>query len=367
MKRTNYNGILSLADVNKEVTLVGWVAKRRNLGSLLFIDLRDTTGIVQVTVREGISCPDIRNEYVIQVIGSVAKKDVPNKLLKTGEIEVIAKEINVINKAETTPMIIDDNTDALEDTRLKYRYLDLRSMSFIGDKYDYAWHFSDSLAAVMLDEKIGFVDYSGTFSIPCQFPCEDWLIKNHNMLAFKDGFCPVMNEESNYYPIGKDGSGYANERFDSTFAFPYWRNCDEGMIILSNGLWNATDINGLIQEKLPFEFDDVIRDQPIYRHLVVNESDVLEKLPDIDISGVWWCETMESYVYFGKYDSCCVGADAFHFNGKYFIQQSLMEKTLIFSDDADFYDFTISDYSDGYLELLESDGDKLIFYRQREL
>jgi len=126
MKRTNYNGTLSIKDVNKEVTLVGWVSKRRNLGCLLFIDLRDTTGIVQVTVREGVKCPDIRNEYVIQVTGTVSKKDVPNKLLKTGEIEVIAKEINVINKAETTPMIIDDNTDALEDTRLKYRYLDLR-------------------------------------------------------------------------------------------------------------------------------------------------------------------------------------------------------------------------------------------------
>jgi len=126
MKRTDYNGTLSIKDVNKEVTLVGWVNKRRNLGSLLFIDLRDTTGIVQVTVREGVNCPDVRNEYVIQVTGIVSKKDVANKQLKTGEIEVIAKEINVINKAETTPMIIDDNTDALEDTRLKYRYLDLR-------------------------------------------------------------------------------------------------------------------------------------------------------------------------------------------------------------------------------------------------
>ncbi len=126
MERSNYNGLLSIKDVNKEVTLLGWVAKKRNLGSLVFIDLRDTTGIVQVTVRDDVKIPDIRNEYVIQVKGTVAKKDVPNKALKTGEIEVVAKEIKVINKAETTPMIIDDNTDALEDTRLKYRYLDLR-------------------------------------------------------------------------------------------------------------------------------------------------------------------------------------------------------------------------------------------------
>lgn len=126
MERSNHNGTLTLKDINKEVTLVGWVHKKRNLGALMFIDLRDRSGIVQITIREGLKVPDIRNEYVIWVKGKVAKKDVPNKQLKTGEIEVIASEIKVINKAETTPIIIDDNTDALEDTRLKYRYLDLR-------------------------------------------------------------------------------------------------------------------------------------------------------------------------------------------------------------------------------------------------
>ncbi len=126
MERTHHNGELSLKNLNEDVVLVGWVSKKRNLGSLLFIDLRDRSGIVQITVREGLEVPDIRNEYVIQVYGKVAKKDVPNKNLKTGEIEVIATKINLINKAEVTPMIIDDKTDALEDTRLKYRYLDLR-------------------------------------------------------------------------------------------------------------------------------------------------------------------------------------------------------------------------------------------------
>ncbi|MCQ2794481.1 MAG: aspartate--tRNA ligase [Bacilli bacterium] len=126
MERTNSNGTLSLKDVGQDVILVGWVHKKRNLGSLMFIDLRDRSGIIQVTVRDDVKVPDIRNEYVIQVYGKVAKKDVPNKALKTGAIEVIASKINVINTAETTPMIIDDNTDALEDTRLKYRYLDLR-------------------------------------------------------------------------------------------------------------------------------------------------------------------------------------------------------------------------------------------------
>ena len=126
MLRSSYNTELSLNDVGKEVSLVGWVSKKRNLGSLVFIDLRDRTGIIQLTVNEGVEIPDIRNEYVIQVKGKVAKKDVPNKNLKTGEIEVLVNEIIVLSKAKTTPMIIADETDALEDLRLKYRYLDLR-------------------------------------------------------------------------------------------------------------------------------------------------------------------------------------------------------------------------------------------------
>lgn len=126
MERSHYNTELSLKNVNEEVTLVGWVSKKRNLGSLIFIDLRDRSGIIQVTVNEGVSIPDVRNEYVISVKGTVHKKDVPNKNLKTGEIEVIAKSIEVFSKAKTTPLIIADDTDALEDVRLKYRYLDLR-------------------------------------------------------------------------------------------------------------------------------------------------------------------------------------------------------------------------------------------------
>ena len=126
MLRDKYNGELSIFDRGKEVTLVGWVAKKRNLGSLIFIDLRDRTGIVQLTVGEGVEIPDVRNEYVIQVKGKVAKREVPNKNLKTGEIEVVVSEIKVLSKAKTTPMIIADETDALEDLRLKYRYLDLR-------------------------------------------------------------------------------------------------------------------------------------------------------------------------------------------------------------------------------------------------
>lgn len=126
MLRTRNNGELRLTNVDEEVELVGWVAKTRKLGGLTFIDLRDTTGIIQLIVNDNVTIPDVRNEYVINVKGVVRKKDNPNPKLKTGEVEVEVKEIVVINKAITTPFIIADDTDALEDTRLQYRYLDLR-------------------------------------------------------------------------------------------------------------------------------------------------------------------------------------------------------------------------------------------------
>lgn len=126
MNRTCYNTDLSKKDIGREVSLVGWVSKKRNLGALQFIDLRDRSGIIQVTIQEGVEVPDVRSEYVIRVEGTVHLKDVPNKALKTGDIEILAKHIEVFSKANPTPLIIADNTDALEDVRLKYRYLDLR-------------------------------------------------------------------------------------------------------------------------------------------------------------------------------------------------------------------------------------------------
>ena len=126
MERTMGNGELRLANVGEEVTLLGWVANRRNLGGLLFIDLRDSTGVVQLTCLHPEQVPEVKSEYVIEAKGKVAKKDNPNKNLPTGEVEVIVDSIKVINKAELTPFIIADQTDALEDTRLQYRYLDLR-------------------------------------------------------------------------------------------------------------------------------------------------------------------------------------------------------------------------------------------------
>ncbi|MFV0479510.1 MAG: aspartate--tRNA ligase [Anaerorhabdus sp.] len=128
MKRTYHNGELRLAHVNQTVTLVGWVQKRRNLGSLVFVDLRDRSGIVQLVFDETTSekVKDVRNEFILGVTGIVQERKDKNKHLLTGDVEIQVQGVEVINVAETTPLIVADETDALEETRLKYRYLDLR-------------------------------------------------------------------------------------------------------------------------------------------------------------------------------------------------------------------------------------------------
>src|SRR5574344_2609537 len=100
MERTNYNGELRLKDVGRKVKLVGWVSTRRNLGAIEFIDLRDNTGLVQLTIQDATKVPDVRNEYVIQVTGRVHKKDTPNPKLLSGEVEVLVDTLKVINKSE---------------------------------------------------------------------------------------------------------------------------------------------------------------------------------------------------------------------------------------------------------------------------
>lgn len=128
MNRDHTCGQLRKEDAGKHVKLAGWVAKRRNLGSIVFIDLRDRYGITQVTFDEAHSesVKDVRNEYVIEIEGTVNIKEQPNPKLETGEIEVLAESCKVLSTAKTTPMIIADETDALEELRLKYRYLDIR-------------------------------------------------------------------------------------------------------------------------------------------------------------------------------------------------------------------------------------------------
>ena len=125
--RTDYCGNFRLKDVGREVSILGWVSKIRKLGSLMFLDIRDREGYLQVCIKpDEIAVPDIRNEYVVEIKGTIVKKDVPNKNLATGEVELLASEVKVINTAVQPPISTQETTDANEDIRLKYRYLDLR-------------------------------------------------------------------------------------------------------------------------------------------------------------------------------------------------------------------------------------------------
>ena len=123
------NTSVDINSVGKTVTLDGWVNKKRDLGGLVFIDLRDRSGIIQLVVRPDSDVYDLastlKNEYVIEVTGLVSEREKANKNLKTGDIEVIVSNITILNKCDELPFDL-NNVTALEETRLKYRYLDLR-------------------------------------------------------------------------------------------------------------------------------------------------------------------------------------------------------------------------------------------------
>lgn len=132
--RTYFNGEVTEAAIGEKVTLKGWVQKRRDLGGVIFIDLRDRSGVVQVVFNPDISADalataeKIRNEYVLDIQGTVIKRDEANinPNVTTGTVEVQAESVTILNEAKTPPFIIDERTEVSEDIRLKYRYLDLR-------------------------------------------------------------------------------------------------------------------------------------------------------------------------------------------------------------------------------------------------
>lgn len=132
--RTTYCGLVTESYIGQEIILKGWVQKRRDLGGLIFIDLRDREGVVQIVFNPDFSkealavAETIRSEYVIEVHGKVTMRDeaVINPKIKTGKVEVQVSEVTIINKSETPPFQIEAETDSSEDVRLKYRYLDLR-------------------------------------------------------------------------------------------------------------------------------------------------------------------------------------------------------------------------------------------------
>ena len=134
-KRTTYCGLVTEEFLNEKVTLKGWVHNRRDLGGLIFVDLRDREGIVQIVFNPDFSeealqvAETVRSEYVVEVQGVVTKRDAEtiNPKIKTGQVEVQVSNIEIINKSETPPFSInEENVNVDENIRLKYRYLDLR-------------------------------------------------------------------------------------------------------------------------------------------------------------------------------------------------------------------------------------------------
>ncbi|MBO7219878.1 MAG: aspartate--tRNA ligase, partial [Alistipes sp.] len=132
MYRSNTCGELRAANVGQTVTLAGWVQKVRNLGAMTFIDLRDRYGITQIVVEEHSdeatkeAASKLGRECVVQVIGRVIERESKNAKMPTGDIEVVAEKINILNQAVIPPFTIEENSDGGDDLRMKYRYLDLR-------------------------------------------------------------------------------------------------------------------------------------------------------------------------------------------------------------------------------------------------
>jgi len=132
LKRTHYCGALRDADADRDAIVMGWVHRRRDLGNLLFLDVRDRTGIVQVVFNKETQpeahgkAEHVRSEFVVAVEGKVVKRQKANPEIATGEVELIASKLHVLNNAKTPPFQIEQDTNAAEETRLRYRYLDLR-------------------------------------------------------------------------------------------------------------------------------------------------------------------------------------------------------------------------------------------------
>ena len=134
LKRSHRCGELGTANIGQTVTVMGWVAKQRNKGGIIFVDLRDRSGILQLIFEEDkcgsegfAKAEKLRSEFVVAVVGKVERRaGAVNENLATGEIEVVAEQVRILSESETPPFPIEENSKTKEEIRLKYRYLDLR-------------------------------------------------------------------------------------------------------------------------------------------------------------------------------------------------------------------------------------------------
>lgn len=192
-----------------------------------------------------------------------------------------------------------------------YRFLDLSNMYFIGDTYDYAWHFNEGIAAVEEDGKIGFINKQGEIEIAIQYSTEDWLRQDHYRLSFYNGKAAITNSSKYYNLIDREGNWIED------YSCPYVKWYGMGMVVkLSQKKnWVYTDAVGNIQGEFDREIDDILIhpysgfNVPIFHHFDISDFKYAEELPELDISGVWYCFEEESIFYFGKNNSqyMCLG------------------------------------------------------------
>ena len=161
LRRTDYCGTFRIDSVGKEVVVMGWVQRRRNLGSLIFVDLRDRSGLLQIVFDDTTSdevfrkAESIRSEYVIAVKGVVRERQSKTDKIATGDVEVLATELRILAEADTTPFEILDDTNVKETLRLKYRYLDLRRPTL---QHNLKMRYDVTLAARKFFEDNGFIE-----------------------------------------------------------------------------------------------------------------------------------------------------------------------------------------------------------------
>lgn len=189
----------------------------------------------------------------------------------------------------------------------KYRYLDLKDMTFIGDEYDYAWHFSEGLAAVESNSRVGFINDSGEFVTEPKYRTEEWLRKDHYRLAFHDGKIAVANEKLYYELVDLDGN-----KIWGGNSFPYVKWNKNGIIlkITTDGEWNtATPNEGYLRKTFNAEIEDILVNPgndtiPIYNHYDIKRIEMAEIVPESDISGLW--KGNVDLLYLGKHTSDCM-------------------------------------------------------------
>ena len=158
MKKIN-NGNIIIDNVGEELTLYGWVQKKRDLGGVVFIDLRDRSGIIQLVIRDNSKfyelASSLKNESVIKVVGTVCERESKNKTIPTGDVEVEVSDLELLNSSLDLPFEISNDTTALEDTRLKYRYLDIRRSSLTNNLVT---RHKITMAARKFLDKEGFIE-----------------------------------------------------------------------------------------------------------------------------------------------------------------------------------------------------------------